>query len=121
MEAKLTKAPFYLKVTLKGDLDLYNAPHFKDKLLEELSSNPKHLLFDLKELNYIDSSGIGVLINLFTYLKKHNKQLILAYVTTQVLRILDMTSLTGLFTITPDMGTALIQIGDTSCTSEQIK
>lgn len=51
-------------VTLAGELDAYHAPQLRS-VLESLLSEPKVVvLVDLREVTYIDSTGLGVLVAL---------------------------------------------------------
>jgi anti-sigma B factor antagonist len=51
-------------VTLAGELDLSTIPRMEGPLLEQIRQRPA-VLVDLSELEFIDSSGIGVLIQAF--------------------------------------------------------
>jgi anti-sigma B factor antagonist len=49
-------------VSLAGELDLYNAEEVRSALLEARSTEPGVLVVDLEEVNFIDSTALGVLI-----------------------------------------------------------
>jgi len=49
-------------VELAGELDLYNAHSVRDALLGQAERAPKRLVVDLSRVTFIDSTGIGVLI-----------------------------------------------------------
>jgi anti-sigma B factor antagonist len=49
-------------VALAGELDLYNAHVVRDALLECCSEDPDRLVVDLSEVEFIDSTALGVLI-----------------------------------------------------------
>jgi anti-sigma B factor antagonist len=49
-------------VALAGELDLYNAHVVRDALLECCSEEPERLVVDLSEVEFIDSTALGVLI-----------------------------------------------------------
>jgi anti-anti-sigma factor len=51
-------------ISLAGELDLSTIPKLEPRLLEELR-NPAGVVVDLTRLNFIDSSGIGLLIRAF--------------------------------------------------------
>jgi anti-sigma B factor antagonist len=56
-------------VRLGGELDLYNAQKVRDKLLEACSESPKRIVVDLGEVEFIDSTALGVLIEARTKLE----------------------------------------------------
>jgi anti-sigma B factor antagonist len=49
-------------VSLAGELDLYNAPQLRTALLAECAAAPQLLVVDLSEVDFIDSTALGVLI-----------------------------------------------------------
>jgi anti-sigma B factor antagonist len=51
-----------LLVRLAGELDLYNSGVMRDALLEAAARAPERLLVELSEVEFIDSTALGVLI-----------------------------------------------------------
>jgi anti-sigma B factor antagonist len=49
-------------VRVAGELDLYNAPVLRSKLVECATRNPKRLVVDLGSVTFIDSTALGALI-----------------------------------------------------------
>jgi len=49
-------------VRLAGELDLYNADRVREPLLDAAARDVDRLIVDLSELSFIDSTGLGVLI-----------------------------------------------------------
>ena|SRR5690242_21800045 len=49
-------------VKLGGELDLYNAPVLRKALLEAAREAPERLVLDLAEVEFIDSTALGALI-----------------------------------------------------------
>ena len=59
-------------VRLVGELDLYNAPEVRTALLEVCAEQPERLVVDLGEVDFVDSTALGVLIEART--KLENRQ-----------------------------------------------
>ena len=59
-------------IRLVGELDLYNAPEVRTALLELCSEQPERLVVDLSEVNFVDSTALGVLIE--ARMKLENRQ-----------------------------------------------
>ncbi len=57
---------------LVGELDLYNAPSLREALLEIAAEQPPRLVIDLEEVDFVDSTALGVLIE--TRAKLENKK-----------------------------------------------
>jgi anti-sigma B factor antagonist len=55
-------------VRLGGELDLYNAPAVREALTEAAANKPKRVIVDLSEVEFIDSTALGVLIEAKTKL-----------------------------------------------------
>jgi anti-sigma B factor antagonist len=49
-------------IRLGGELDLYNAQDVRETLLEASSDSPQRIVVDLGEVEFIDSTALGVLI-----------------------------------------------------------
>ena len=55
-------------VRLVGELDLYNAPEIRTALLEVCAEQPERLVVDLGEVDFVDSTALGVLVEARTRL-----------------------------------------------------
>ena len=49
-------------IRLAGDVDLYDAPELKDLMAESIRAGTRHLICDLSEVTFIDSTALGVMI-----------------------------------------------------------
>jgi anti-sigma B factor antagonist len=49
-------------VRLAGELDLYNAEEVRGALAQALSADPTRVVVDLSEVQFVDSTTLGVLI-----------------------------------------------------------
>lgn len=55
-------------VRLVGELDLYNAPEIRAALLDVCAEQPERVVVDLAEVDFVDSTALGVLIEARTKL-----------------------------------------------------
>jgi anti-anti-sigma factor len=51
-----------MELKLEGDIELSNIYEIKSELLAQFNENPLDLIIDLSKVNYIDSSGMSMLI-----------------------------------------------------------
>lgn len=65
-------------VHLVGELDLYNAPEVRSALLDLTSEQPERLVIDLGEVDFVDSTALGVLIEVRTRLANRQSFLLAA-------------------------------------------
>ena len=49
-------------VRLAGELDLYNAEEVRAALTDAIASAPERLVIDMAEVDFVDSTALGVLI-----------------------------------------------------------
>jgi anti-sigma B factor antagonist len=85
-------------VDVVGQIDLGTSPALRRSLLDSLTGTER-LAINLQEVRYIDSSGIASLLEVLQEAKKSKKRIILFGVTGSVLKVLQLTRLTGVFEI----------------------
>ncbi len=91
MDIKLIKRKNILIVRLTGELDHHTALKLKQTIEQELSKNTVlHLVINLKELSFIDSSGIGVILGRYRQFKEKGGQVVLCGLNRHTERILQM-------------------------------
>ena len=56
--------------SLVGEVDISNAHYFRKQLETALAECRQNISIDLSELNYIDSTGLGVIIGVYGSVKK---------------------------------------------------
>jgi anti-anti-sigma factor len=79
-------------VHLAGELDLYNAEAVRSVLLEECARKPERVVIDLSQVEFIDSTALGVLIEARTKLENRSAFL-LASPATETRRALEISGL----------------------------
>jgi anti-sigma B factor antagonist len=65
-------------VRLGGELDLYNAHEIRAALTDAADSNPERIVVDLSQVEFIDSTALGVLIEVRTRLENRRAFLLAA-------------------------------------------
>ena len=65
-------------VHLAGELDLYNAPEVRAALFEACADEPERLVVDLREVAFVDSTVLGVLVEARTKLPNRRSFLLAA-------------------------------------------
>lgn len=80
-------------VALQGDLHFGCARAVKEYLTGILSEQKKDLVLDLEHVNYIDSTGIGVLMQIHIHAKGAGGHLYLVAAKPEIQRLLQITGL----------------------------
>ena len=52
-----------VRVALSGEIDVASAPGVESRLLELERSEPRRLFLDLRNVSFIDSTGLSMIIN----------------------------------------------------------
>jgi anti-anti-sigma factor len=86
-----------VSVIVNGDIEMMTIKDFKEKLLNLGQGTEKDIELDLANVEYIDSSGVGVLISLLKLQKKKGKVLRIRKASTKVLNVLKLSSLSDVF------------------------
>lgn len=84
-----------------GVLDLYTAPRLREAMVEVLAgrNEPFVVTLDVSGLDFIDSSGLGVLIAVLKRLRHIGGNLVLRAPSRSMSRLLDLTGLDKVFTV----------------------
>jgi anti-sigma B factor antagonist len=84
-----------LRVT--GEVDAYSAPMLRERIRELAASGAVHLIADLGQVDFLDSTGLGVLVGGLRRLREDGGSLALVITTPRILRIFQVTGLTKAF------------------------
>jgi anti-sigma B factor antagonist len=93
-------------VQLTGELDLYNAPAVRDALLAVAARDPDRVVVDLSAVTFIDSTGLGVLIEARTQLT-NRRAFLLAAPGLETRRALEISGLDRHFVVHDSLDDAL--------------
>ena len=89
----------YTVVVVTGELDVGFAPLLRTRLLELMNAGKTDIVVDLSAVEFIDSTGLGVLIRALRQLRERGGDLRLVVNRPDVLRIFDITGLGAEFSI----------------------
>ena len=99
-------------VDLKGRITLgEGSATVRDTVHDLLSKGQKRILLNLRDVNYIDSSGIGELVSAFTAAKKQGGELKLLNLTKKIHDLLQITKLYTVFDVKDDEALAVESFG----------
>lgn len=94
-------------VKLGGELDLYNAPQIRDALNGACEGSPGRVVVDLSEVEFIDSTALGVLIEARTRLD-NRRAFLLAAPGLETRRALEISGLDRHFSVHDSVSEALV-------------
>ena len=94
MQITAKKKKGILVVSLEGELDHHTASQVREYMDEKLEDPTiKNIVMDIKGLNFMDSSGIGVLIGRYKVIAKRGGKLGVANISSHIDRIFEVSGL----------------------------
>lgn len=78
---------------LEGKLNMVTAPHLREEVHSCVTAGNNHVAIDLKGVDFIDSSGLGALINGLKATRQAGGDLRIAGPTEQVKMVLKLTNI----------------------------
>lgn len=88
-----------LKVSLMGDLDITTVEGFKTSLISEFDNEPKDLVLNMQELDYIDSTGLGAIMTVYKHITDEGKSLSIVNAKRNIMKLFKITELDKLFNL----------------------
>jgi len=86
-------------ISLAGEVDVYTSPRVKQEIVNLLNSDVTRMVVDLTGVEYLDSTGLGVLIGGLKRARERDGDLKLICDNVRILRIFEITGLTKIFDI----------------------
>ena len=94
-------------VSVRGEIDLFTAPEFKQHVNAALESGRSLLIVDLGGARFIDSSSLGVIIAAHRRIAERDGRLVIACDADPILSTFRITGLDGMLEIVPTREDAL--------------
>ena len=86
-------------VAASGEIDVATAPALRDQLTDLVEGGSTRLVVDLEDVDFIDSTGLGVLVGGVRRARAQEGDLRLVCTNTRILKVFQATGLDEIFTI----------------------
>lgn len=86
-------------IAVSGELDLASSPALQEELDRAGASNARLLIIDLRELDFMDSTGLSVLVRAHQRAEEHGRRLAMVRGPQQVQRLLNLTGVADRLTM----------------------
>ncbi|MFB4319026.1 STAS domain-containing protein [Actinomadura sp. 21ATH] len=86
-------------VKISGEIDVFTSPRLRELLLEIIDTGAAHLVVDLGEVTFLDSTGLGVLVGIYHRLRARDGSMSFMGVNDRVRRVFHVTQLTKIFVL----------------------
>jgi anti-sigma B factor antagonist len=94
-------------IDIDGSLDLYESNRLKELVMKMIEKKVERFILNVRDVNVIDSSGIGAFIYISSTIKKMDLKLAIANVRGQIKQIIEKTKLMTYFPIYEKMEDAI--------------
>ena len=78
-------------VSIRGEIDIYSIEKFREIIEEKIRTQAPEIILDCSELSYMDSTGMGVLIELRNKTKEMGQKIIMINPRPNIKKLLSLT------------------------------
>ncbi|RZU51579.1 anti-sigma B factor antagonist [Krasilnikovia cinnamomea] len=89
-----------------GEVDVYTAPRLRERLVELVDAGARNVVVDLGRVDFLDSTGLGVLVGALKRLRAASGTFALVCAKEPLLKIFRITALDQVFPIYPSVEAA---------------
>lgn len=93
-------------LSLRGEIDVYTAPLLRQAILDLLEQNKLNVVVDMTEVDFLDSTGLGVLVEGLKRVRSREGSFSIVATQDKILKIFDITGLNKAFPIHPSVDQA---------------
>ncbi len=86
-------------MALSGEVDIYTSQELKENLYRVVETNKKDVIIDCKELNYIDSTGLGIFVGALKKAKQYEKKITIINLKDNIKKLFIITGLDKIFEV----------------------
>ena len=94
-------------ISVTGEIDVYTAPTLRERLNELVADGEYNLVVDMAGVDFLDSTGLGVLVGGLKRARSHDGTLQLVCDQEKILKVFRITGLTKVFPIHASLSEAL--------------
>ncbi len=91
-----------------GEIDVATAPRLREQLIKLVNDQRFMIVVDLGAVDFIDSTGLGVLIGALKRVRTHDGNLALVCTEPRIVKVFEITGLNQVFQIFPSVDAAVI-------------
>ena len=86
-------------IDVAGTIDIYTAPRLRELLIDLVSTDNYQLIVNMDQVEFLDSTGLGVLVGGLKRVRAHDGSLDLVCTQERILKLFRITGLTKVFGI----------------------
>ncbi|MBV8949723.1 MAG: STAS domain-containing protein [Actinobacteria bacterium] len=87
------------ELAIRGEVDVSTSAGLRDELYRLIDGGATRVVIDCSEMDFIDSSGLGVLVGALKRMREKDGEVVLRALNPSARKVFEITGLTKLFTI----------------------
>ena len=108
MDVKLLRKGTTLVIRIMEDMDHHSAQYLRQKIDNEIiKSTVKNIIFDFSKVNFMDSSGIGIVVGRYKNIQKLNGRAAIVNANPKLMQIFEMSGVLKIIPAYADLEDAL--------------
>jgi anti-sigma B factor antagonist len=84
---------------MTGEIDVFTAPELRQQIIDLVDDGTRHIVGDLRGVDFLDSTGLGILVGSLKRLRLRQGSLTLVTSTGRILELFDITGLSQAFVL----------------------
>lgn len=94
-------------LAIRGEIDVYTAPRLRERLIELVKEGHRQVVVDLDQVDFLDSTGLGVLVGGLKRLRTNDGDLVIVCNQPRILKVFEITGLDKVFGLHPSVDAAV--------------
>ncbi len=108
MDVKLLKKGTTLVIRIMEDMDHHSAQYLRQKIDSEIiKATVKNIIFDFSKVNFMDSSGIGIVVGRYKNIQKLNGKAAIVNANPKIMQIFEMSGVLKIIPAYSDLDDAI--------------
>lgn len=107
LRAEVSERDGWAVLEVGGEVDVATAPKLREQLIALVNDERYRIVVDLEHVDFIDSTGLGVLIGALKRVRTHDGDLGLVCTEPRILRVFEITGLLNVFSVHPTVDAAV--------------
>jgi len=103
----VTERDGWAVLAVGGEVDVATAPRLREQLIGLVNQGSHRIVVDLTAVDFLDSTGLGVLVGALKRVRTHDGDLSLVCDEPRILKVFEITGLTKVFAMYADVDQAV--------------
>ena len=107
-------------VEVGGEVDVATAPRLREQLIALVNDQRYHIVVNLEAVDFIDSTGLGVLISGLKRVRTHGGRFALVCTEPRILKVFEITGLLAVFNVSGTVEEAIAPEAEADAVADEV-